>query len=200
MIRCFLENAIVKGKEHQAKVATKPRKWCFQIVVLEKTLESSLDCKEIKSDNPKGNQPWIFIGRIDAKAETPTLWAPDAKCRLTEKDLDAGKDWRQEENRTAENEMVRWHHWLNGHEFEQTLKVGEGQGSLVCCSPGGRKEFNMIDWANNDNNSKQRNGRHENAWVDVRRSGGVLWLDYRVWMRYARKWRWRTQKSFHGIW
>ena len=89
----------------------------FWIVVLEKTLESSLDCKEIKPVNPKGNQSWIFIGRTDAEAEIPILWPPDVKNWLIWKDPDAGKDWRQEEKGTTEDEMVGWHHWLNGHEF-----------------------------------------------------------------------------------
>ena len=93
-----------------------PRNWCFWTVGLEKTLESPLDCKEIKPVNPKGNQPWIFIGKIDA--ETPIFWPPDAKSQLIGKDLDAGKDWRQEEKGMTKEEMIRWHHWLNGHEFE----------------------------------------------------------------------------------
>ena len=95
-----------------------PRNWCFQIVVLEKTVESPLDGKEIKPVNPKENEPWIFIGRTDAEAETPRVWPPDAKNGLIEKDPDAGKDWRQEEKGVIEDEMVEWHHQLNGHEFE----------------------------------------------------------------------------------
>ena len=114
-----------------------PKNWCFQIVVLEKTLESPLDCKEVKPVNPKGNQPQIIIGRTDAKAETPILWPRDMKSSLTEKDPDAGENWRQEEKGTTEDKMVGWHHWLDGHEFEQTLEDGKGQGSLVCCSPWG---------------------------------------------------------------
>ena len=100
-------------------------------MVLEKTLESPLDCKEIKSVNIKGNQPWIFIGRTDAEAEAPFLWPPDVKSWLIGKDPDAGKDWRQEKKGTIEDEMVGWHHWLNGHEFKQTVGNGERQGSLV---------------------------------------------------------------------
>ena len=95
-----------------------PKNWCFWTVVLKKTLESPLDCKEIQPVLPKGHQSWIFIERSDAEAETPILWPPDAKNWLTGKDPDAGKDWRQEEKAMTEDEMVGWHHWLNGHEFE----------------------------------------------------------------------------------
>ena len=107
------------------------KNWCFWIVMLEKTLESPLDCKEIQPVNPKGNQSWIFIGRTDAEAETPILLPPDVKNWLIWKDPDPGKYWRQEEMGTTEVEMVGWHHWLNGHEFEQALGVGDGQGSLA---------------------------------------------------------------------
>ena len=103
-----------------------PKNWYFQIVVLEKTLKSPLDSKEIKPVNTKGNQPWIFTGRTDAEAEAPILWPPDAKSWLIGKDLNAGKDWRQEDNRMKEDEMVGWHHRLNGHEFEQALGDSEG--------------------------------------------------------------------------
>ena len=113
------------------------KNWCFWTVVLEKTLESPLDCKEIQPVYPKGNQSWIFIGRTDAEAETSILWPPDAKNWLIGKDPDAGKDWMQEEKRTTEDEMVGWHHWLNGHEFEQAPGVGDGQGGLACCIPWG---------------------------------------------------------------
>ena len=118
------------------------KNWCFRTVVLEKTLDSPLDSKEIKPVNPKGNQPWIFIERTDTEAEAPILWPPDTKSWLTGKDPDAGKDWRQEKGATKD-ETVGWHHWLNGHEFEQTLGDSEGQGSLVCCSPWGHKELDM---------------------------------------------------------
>ena len=112
--------------------------------------ESPLDCKEIKPANPKRNQPWMFIGRTDAETEAPILWPPDAKSWLTENDLDAGKDWGQEEKGTTEDEMVEWHHRLNGHEFEQTLGHSGGQRGLVCCSPWGRKELDMTEWLNNN--------------------------------------------------
>ena len=122
------------------------KNWCFWTVVLEKTLKSPLDCKEIQPVHPKGNQSWIFIRRTDA--ETPILWPPDAKSWLIRKDPDAGKDWRQEEKGTTEDEMVGWHHQLNGHEFEQALGVGDGQGSLACYSPWGRKELNTTEQLN----------------------------------------------------
>ena len=111
-------------------------------------LESPLGCKEIQPVHPEENQSWIFIGRTDAEAETPILWPPDAKNWLMWKDPDAGKDWRQEEKGTTEDETVGWHHWLEGHEFEQALGVGDRQGSLVCCSPRGRKESDMAEQLN----------------------------------------------------
>ena len=123
------------------------KNWCFWTVVLER-LKSPLDCKEIKSVNPKGNQPWIFFGRTDAKAETPILWPPDMKNWLIGKDPDVGKDWRQEEKGKKEEEMVGWHHWLNGHEFEQALVVGDGQGSLAFYIPWGHKELVMTEQLN----------------------------------------------------
>ena len=104
-----------------------------------------LDCKEIQPVHPKGNQSWIFTRRNDAEAETPILWPPDLKHWLTGKDPDAGKDWRQEEKGTTEDGMVGWHHWLYGHKFEQALGVGDGQGSLACCSPWESKESNMTE-------------------------------------------------------
>ena len=109
-----------------------PKNWCFWTALLEKTLESPLDCKEIKPVNHKRNQFWIFIGRADAEAEAPILWPPDVKNWFTRKNPDAGKDWRQEENGMTKDEMVGWHHWLNGHEFKQAPGVGDGQGTLVC--------------------------------------------------------------------
>ena len=112
------------------------------------TLESPLDCKEIKPVNPKGNQSWIFIGKTDAEVETPILWQSDAKSWLIGKDPDAGKDWGQEERGVTEDEMIGWYHWLYGHEFEQALGVGDGQGSLVCCSRWGHKELDTTEWLN----------------------------------------------------
>ena len=110
------ESWTIKKAEHR-------RIWCFLTVVLEKTLESPLDCKEIISVNPKGNQSWIFIGRTNAETETPILWPPDAKNWLLKKDPDAGKDWRQEEKGMTEDEMVGWHHWLNGHELSKLQEL-----------------------------------------------------------------------------
>ena len=122
-----------------------PKNWWFWTIVLEKTLESPLDCKEIKSVHPKGNQTWIFIERTDVEAETPILWPSDVKKWLIWKDLDAGKDWRQE---MTDNEMVGWHHRLDGLEFEQALGIGDRQGSLACCSPQGHKESDTTEQLN----------------------------------------------------
>ena len=109
-----------------------------------------LDCNDIKRVYPKRNESWIFIGRTDVEDEAPILWPPDAKSWLTGKDPDAGKDWRQEEKETIKDEMVGWHHRLNGHEFEQALGDSEGQGSLACCSPWGHKKSNMTEQLNNN--------------------------------------------------
>ena len=117
-------------------------------MVLEETLKSPLDCKEIQPDHPKGNQSWIFIGRTDAEAEDPIFWPADVKKWLIWKDPDAGKDRRREEKGTTKDKMVGWHHRLYGHEFEQALGVGDGQGSLVCCSPWGHKESDMTEQLN----------------------------------------------------
>ena len=124
------------------------KNWHFQTVVLEKTLENSLASKEIKPGNLKGNQPWIFIRRTDAKAEAPILGSPDTKSWLIRKDPDGRKDWRQEERGITEDEMIGWHHRLDGHEFEKALRVGDGQGSLACCSPWGHKESDITEWLN----------------------------------------------------
>ena len=128
------------------------KNWCFWTMVLEKTLESPLDSKEIKPVNPKGNPSWIFIGRTDPEAEAPN-WPPNVKSQLTGKDLDAGRDWRQEEKGTTEDEMVGRHHWLSGHEFGRIQGNGEGMGSLACFSPWGCKELDMTEWLNNNNHT-----------------------------------------------
>ena len=124
------------------------KNWCFWTVVLEKTLESPLDCKEIQPVIPKENPPWIFIRRTDAEAEAPILWPPDAKNWLIGKDPDVGKDWTQEEKGMTEDEMVWWHHWLDEHEFEQAPEIGDRQGSLACCSPWSHKELDMTEQLN----------------------------------------------------
>ena len=116
--------------------------------MLDKTLESPLDCKEIQPVHIKGNVSWIFIGRTDAEAETPVLCLPDGKNWFIGKDPDAGKDWKQEKKGMTEDEMGVWHHWLDGHEFEQALGVGDGEGSLECCSLWGSKELDMTKWLN----------------------------------------------------
>ena len=117
-------------------------------MVLEKTLESPLDCKEIQPVHPKGDQSWVFIGRTYVEAESPILWPPDAKSWLIWKDPDAAKDWGQEEKGMTEVEMVGWHHQLNGHGFGWTPGVGDGQGGLACCSSWGRKELDTSERLN----------------------------------------------------
>ena len=116
-----------------------PQNWCFWTVVLEKTLESPLDCKEIQPVHPKGDQSWLFIVGTDVEAETLILWPPDAKSWFFWKDPDAGKDWGQEEKGTTEDEMVGWHHWHDGHGFGWTPGVGDGQGGLACYSSWSRR-------------------------------------------------------------
>ena len=126
------------GKEGWA-----PKNWCFWIVVLEKTPESPMDCKEIQPVHPKGHQPWIFMGRTDAEASI--IWPPDAKSQLIGKDPDAGKDWGQEKKGVTEDKMTGYHHWLSGHMFDQTSGNNEVQGNLACCSSWGHKELDMTD-------------------------------------------------------
>ena len=130
-----------------------PKNWCFWTMVLEKTLESPLDLlfqwsKEIQPVHSKGNQSLVFFGRNDAKAETPVLWPPHANSWLTGKDPDAGRDRGQEEKGMTKDEMAGWHHWLDGHEFEWTPGVGDGQGGLACCSSWGHKESEMTEQLN----------------------------------------------------
>ena len=135
------------------KLSTK--NWCFWTVVLEKTLESPLDCKEIERIHSEGDQSWVFVGRTDAEAETPILWPLHTKSWLIGKDPDAGRDWGQEEKGTTEDEMAGWHHWLDGCEFGWTPGVGDGQGGLACCDSWGRKEsdttegLNWLNWTEN---------------------------------------------------
>ena len=134
------------------------KNWCFWTVVL-KTLESPLDCKEIQSVHVKGNQTWIFIGRIDVETETPILWPPDVKNWFIWKYSDAGKDWRRQEKGMTEDEMVEWHHWFSGHEFEQAPGVGVGQGGLTCCSQWDHKESDTTEQPN---------------WIDVLRTEHLI--------------------------
>jgi len=124
------------------------KNWCFWTVVLEKSLESPLDCKEIQPVHPKGDQPWVFFGRNHTKAETAVLWPPHAKSWLIGKDSDAGRNWGQEEKGTTEDEMAGWHHWLDGHGFGWTLGVGDGQEGLAFCDSWGCKELDTIEWLN----------------------------------------------------
>jgi len=125
-----------------------PKNWCFWTVVLEKTLESPLDCKEIQPVHLKGDQSWVFTERTDAEAETPILWPPHARSWLIGKDPDAGRDWGQKEKGMTEAEMGGWYHQLDGHEFEWTLGVGDGQGGLACCDSWGCKESDMTEQLN----------------------------------------------------
>ena len=147
------------------------KNWCFWTVELEKTLESPLDCKEIKPITPKGNQPWIFIGRTDAEAEAPILWPPDAKSWLVGKDPDAGKDWRWEEKGMTEDEIVGWHHQLSGHDFEQAPGDGEGQDSLQ--SMGSQRVGQGLvteqqqrerEWQRQRNRKGERMNMNESSW------------------------------------
>ena len=142
---------------------------CFWTVVLEKTLKSPLDSKEIRPVYPKANGSWIFIGRTDAEGETPILWPPDVKNWLIWKDRDAGKDWWREKKGMTEDEMVGWHHQLDEHEFEWTLGVGDGQGSLVCCSTWGHKEMHTTG---------QLNWTELNTCVNGHKVFVFLWLAY----------------------
>ena len=133
-----------------------PKNWCFLTVMLEKTLESPLDFKEIKLFNPEWNQLQIIIGRTDCVVEVPIFCPPDTKSWLIRNDTDAGKDWRQEEKGVTEDEIVGWHHWLNSHVFEQTQGDSEREGSLACCSPWGCKESDRTERLNNNNKDRLR--------------------------------------------
>ena len=124
------------------------KNWCFWTVMLKKTLEGPLVCKEIQPVHSEGDQPWDFFGRNDAKAEAPVLWPLHARNWFIGKDFDVGRDWGQEEKGTTEDEMAGWHHWLDGHEFVWTPGVGDGQGGLACCDSWGRKESEMTERLN----------------------------------------------------
>ena len=175
---CF-SSSYVWMWELDYKESWAPKNWCFWTVVLEKNLESPLDCKEIQPVYPKGDQSWVFIGRTDVEAETPILWPPYAKSWLIWKDPDAGKGLGWEEKGTTEDEMVGWHHRLNGHEFGWTLGVGDGQGGLACCGSWGRKVRH--DWVSEVN------------WIEVPKSigcqtnlGGLLEWIYHL-IRFFKK-------------
>ena len=166
------------GLDH--KEGSAPKNWCFHTVVLEKSLESPLDCKEIQPVHPKGNQLWIFIRWTDGEAEAPALWPPDAKSQLIGKDPDAGKYWGQEKG-VAEGEIIGWHHRLNGHEFEQTLGDGEGQGSLGCCNPWGHRVGHDLA------TKQQQHGPHWGV------ESSLFWADHTHWT--PRQWA-----SHHAGW
>ena len=151
LVKAMVFPVVMYGCEHWTiKKAEHQRIDAFWSVVLEKTLENRLDCREIKLVNPKGNQSFIGGTGAEAEAQAPILGPPDMKSWLIRKDPDAGKDWRQEEKGMTEDEIVGWHYWLDGHEFEQALGDDEGWGSLACCSPWGRKESDMTEWLNNN--------------------------------------------------
>ena len=147
----------IKKAEHRRTDAFEL--WCGR------RLLSPWDCKEIQLVHSKGDQSWVFIGRTDAEAEAPILWPPHAKSWLIGKDPDAGKDWRQEEKGTTEDEIVAWHHQLNGHEFEQAPGVGDGQGGLACCSPWSCKELDTSEWLNWTELSHGNNTNALNVWL-----------------------------------
>ena len=148
LVKAMVFPVVMYGCESWTIRKAEARRICFWTVVLEKTLASPLDCKEIQPVHPKGDQSWVFIGGTDAKAETPILWPPDVKSWLICKDPDAGKDWGQEEKGTTEDEMVGWHHRLDGHGFGWTPGVGDGQGGLVYCGLWGHKELDTTEWLN----------------------------------------------------
>ena len=150
LVKAMVFPVVMYGCESWTEESWVPKNWCFWTVLLEKTLESPLDCKEIQPVRSKGDQSWVFIGRTDAEAETPVLWPPHVKSWLIGKDSDAGRDWGQEEKGTTEDEMAGWRLRLDGCEFEWTLGVGDGQGGLACCNSWGCKELDTterLNWA-----------------------------------------------------
>ena len=146
LVKAVVFPVVMYGCELDYRESWVQKNWCFWTVVLEETVESPLDYKEIQPVQPKGNQSWVFFGKNDAKAETPVFWSPHAKSWLIGKDSDAGRDWGQEEKGMTEDEMAGWHHWLDGCESEWTPGVGDGQGGLACCDSWGRKESDMTEW------------------------------------------------------
>ena len=176
-------NSHVRMWELNHKESLVPKNRCFWTVVLEKTLESPLDCKEIQLVHPKGNQSWIFTGRTDA--ECLILWPPDANNWLIGKDPDAGKDWRQEEKGTTEDEMVEWHHRHDGHEFEQAPRVGDEQGSLACCSTWGHEELDMTEQLNELNEWWCPDWLlPRGCWMGLHRCVKVL-ITFRIWLNFG---------------
>ena len=161
------------GCESWTEESWEPKNWCFWTAVLEKTLESPLDCKEIQSVHSKRDQSWVFFGRTYAKAETLVLWSPHGKSWLIGKDSDAGKDWGQEEKGATEYEMAGWHHRLDGHEFGWALGVGDGQGGLACCNSWGRKELDMTERLN---------------WTELN------WRQQKIYMQKTIKYWWKKSK------
>ena len=168
------------------------KNWCSWTMVLEKTLESRLDYKEIQPVHPQGDQFWVFIGRTDAEAETPILWPPNAKSWLIGKDSDAWRDWGQEEKGTTEDEMAGWHHRLNGHVFGWTPGVGDGQRGLACCNSWGCKESDMTEWLNWTEGNWYLNGlvvfptffnlslnlAIRSSWSEPQSAPGLIFADY----------------------
>ena len=148
LVKAMISPVVMYGCELDCEDNLVPKNWCFWTVVLEKTLESPLDSKEIQPVHSKGHQSWVFFGRNDAKAESPILWPADAKSWLIGKDSAAGRDWGQEEKGTTEDEMAGWHHGLDGRESEWTPGVGDGQGGLVCCDSWGCKESDTTEQLN----------------------------------------------------
>ena len=148
LVKAMVFPVVMYGCELDCEESWVLKNWCLWTVVLEKTLESPLNYKEIQPVHPKGDQSWVFIGSTDVEAETPIFWPPDVKSWLIWKDPDVGKDWRQEKKGMTEDEMVRWHHQLNGHEFGWTLGVGDGQGGLACCGSWSHKESDTTEQLN----------------------------------------------------
>ena len=146
LVKDMVFPVVMYGCESWSKESWAPKNRYFWTVVLEKTVESPLDCKEIQPIHSKGNQSRVFTGRTDVEAGTPIFWPPDAKSWLIWKDPNVGKDWRQEEKGTTVGEMIRWHHRLTGHEFGQTPGVGDGQGGLACCGSWAHKESDRTEW------------------------------------------------------
>ena len=145
-----------------------PKNSCFWTVVLEKTLESPLGCKEIQPVHSEGDQPWDFFGRNDAVAEAPVLWPPHVKSWLIGKDSDAGRDWGQEEKGKTEDEMAGWYYWLDGHQSEWTPGVGDGQGGLACCNSWGRKELDTTERTElNTNKNLNWFNKTRNVWIKI---------------------------------